>query len=121
MLGIVVIGLTLLALVTGYRSRAVQSLAVYPVFALLLHIVVGFGLAAFQYDMYLYAGHYLFALFLLSAWGVHRCGGSARQILTGVIIACAVLTMIHNIVGHAAALDTIQQVYIQIGSASLRS
>ncbi|BFH13134.1 DUF6080 domain-containing protein [Paenibacillus melissococcoides] len=120
LIGIVVIVLTLLALVTGYRSKEVQSLAVYPLFALLLHIVVGFGLAAFQYDMYLYAGHYLFALFLLSAWGVHRCGGTARRILTGVIIACAAATLVHNIIGHAAALDTIQQVYIQIGSAPLQ-
>lgn len=120
LIGIVLIALTLLALVTGYRSREVQSLAVYPLFALLLHIVVGFGLAAFQYDMYLYAGHYLFALFLLSAWGVHRCGGTARRILTGAIIACAAVTLVHNIIGHAAALDAIQHIYMQLDSASIR-
>ncbi|MDU5145606.1 MAG: DUF6080 domain-containing protein [Paenibacillus dendritiformis] len=121
LIGIVVIALALLALVRGFRSTEVLSLAVYPLFALLLHIVVGFGLAAFQYDMYLYAGHYLFALFLLCAWGVHRCGGRARGLLTGVIVACAAATLVHNIIAHAAALDTIQQVYIQIGSASIPS
>ncbi|WP_019422342.1 DUF6080 domain-containing protein [Paenibacillus sp. OSY-SE] len=111
LIGAVIIGLTLLALVRGYASKEVRSLAVFPLFALLLHIVIGFGLGAFEYDMYLYAGHYLFAFFLLSAWFVHSLRGKARSILTGVIVICALITFTSNIVGHMKALDSVKQIY----------
>lgn len=114
LIGAVVIGLSLLALIRGYASREVRALAIFPLFSLLLHIGVGFGLGAFDYDMYLYAGHYLFALFLLSAWYVQRVRGKARNILTGVIFLCALITFTGNMVGHFKALDTVKQVYHQM-------
>ena len=117
LIGTVIIGLTLLALVRGYASKEVRSLAVFPLFALLLHIVIGFGLGAFEYDMYLYAGHYLFAFFLLSAWFVHSLRGKARSILTGVIVICALITFTSNIVGHMKALDSVKQIYHEAESS----
>ncbi|MGP3784483.1 DUF6080 domain-containing protein [Paenibacillus sp. 1A_MP2] len=63
--GIFILLLALTGFIKGIREREVWTLAPYILFAFVLHIVVGFGLAVFQYDMYLYAGHYLFAFFLL--------------------------------------------------------
>ncbi|MBN3525299.1 DUF6080 domain-containing protein [Paenibacillus apiarius] len=118
LIGAIVIGLTLLALARGYADKEVQSLAVFPLFALLLHIVVGFGLGAFEYDMYLYAGHYLFALFLLSAWFIHSLRGKARSILTGIIVICTIITFTGNIAGHMKALDSVKQIYHQVEYSS---
>lgn len=117
LVGAVVIILSLLAIGKGYRSAEVWSLNVYPLFAILLHLVVGFGLRTFEYDMYLYAGHYLFALFLLMAWFIHSLRGQARRVLTGIVAACAVITLLSNIMGHMKALDTVKQTYAQIQSA----
>lgn len=64
-------GITVLAIlgfIRGIRNREVWSLMIYPLFAIFLHIVIGFGLAAYKYDLYLYAGHYLFAIFLLASF-----------------------------------------------------
>ena len=61
LVGILILLLALIGFIKGIREREVWTLAPYILFAFLLHIVVGFGLAVFQYDMYLYAGHYLFA------------------------------------------------------------
>ncbi|WP_020620046.1 DUF6080 domain-containing protein [Paenibacillus daejeonensis] len=106
--------LALLGLVQGRRSREAWIPAIYIGFAVLLHLVIGFGLGTFQYDMYLYAGHSLFALFLLGAGFLIRLHRSRlRQVLLGLVMVCAGVTLVHNIVFHAAALDTVRAAYLQ--------
>ena len=106
--------LALLSLIQGRSSREAWIPAIYIGFALLLHLVVGFGLGTFQYDMYLYAGHSLFALFLLGAGFLIRLHSSRlRRVLLGLVIACTGVTLVHNIMFHAEALDTIRAAYLQ--------
>ncbi|GBF78014.1 hypothetical protein PA598K_06611 [Paenibacillus sp. 598K] len=112
-LGWGLIALALLGLYRGRRSRESWILAVYIGFALLLHLVVGFGLGAFQYDMYLYAGHSLFAIFLLAAAFLNSLApGRLRQLLVGLVWAAALVALVHNLVRHAESLDTIRDVFL---------
>lgn len=110
-LGIMVALLALLGCICGWRSREALMLAVFPLFAVGLHIVKGFGLSAFTYDMYLYAGHYLFALFLLGAGFIHRLRGGWRGAGTWIIMIGAAALVVINLWGHIHALHTVQQVF----------
>ena len=57
--GIGMLILAILSFIKGIRSRDTWAFAIYILFAI-LRIIVGFGLATYAYDLYLYAGHYLF-------------------------------------------------------------
>ncbi|TYP72466.1 DUF6080 domain-containing protein [Paenibacillus methanolicus] len=112
-------GLLLLLAVLGFlaliRTYEAWMLGAYIGFALALHIGVGYGLSTYQYDLYLYAGHYLFALFLLG--GRFLIGlrlRTARTILTGLMLMLVVATCVHNLVQHADALDVIRQGYEEL-------
>ena len=94
------------------RSRESWTLVPFIAFAVFLHLIVGFGLAAFAYDMYLYAGHYLFALFLLSGkFAATLERGLSRTACICVILACVLVTLGNNVVKHTAALHYIQNTY----------
>ncbi|MFB9328454.1 DUF6080 domain-containing protein [Paenibacillus aurantiacus] len=122
-------GFLLLLAVLGFarliRSYEAWMLGSYIGFALALHIGVGYGLATFQYDLYLYAGHYMFALLLLGGrFLIELKPGTMRAILTGVLLLLVVVTAGNNIVKHADALDVIRQGYSdmqsQAGEAKLK-
>lgn len=104
--------LALLGFMRMGRSREGWMLAGFILFALWLHIGLGFGLEAFEYDMYLYAGHFLFALFLLGG----RCTIELkspllrRWLLAGVGLSACV-TLVHNAVRHAHILAFINAAY----------
>ncbi|WP_334071875.1 MULTISPECIES: DUF6080 domain-containing protein [Paenibacillus] len=113
--GIFILLLALAGFIAGIRERETWTLAPYILFAFLLHIIVGFGLAVFQYDMYLYAGHYLFAFFLLAGGFVIRLRpGLGKKVLIG-LLALSVLVMAgNNIYRHMETLTTIKESYAQL-------
>ncbi|NUU77954.1 DUF6080 domain-containing protein [Paenibacillus xylanilyticus] len=113
--GIFILLLALAGFIQGIREREVWTLAPYILFAFLLHIVVGFGLAVFQYDMYLYAGHYLFALFLLGGGLVIRFRpGLGKKTIMGILFICLLVMVTNNIYRHVETLTTIKQSYDQL-------
>jgi hypothetical protein len=113
--GIFILLLALMGVIKGIREREVWTLVPYILFAFLLHIVVGFGLAVFQYDMYLYAGHYLFAFFLLGGgFVISLRPGMGKKVLIGLIILCILVTAGNNIYRHVETLTTIKQSYDQL-------
>jgi hypothetical protein len=113
--GIFILLLALTGFIKGIREREVWTLAPYILFAFVLHIVVGFGLAVFQYDMYLYAGHYLFAFFLLGGgFVIGLRQGLGKKVLIGLIMLCILVTAVNNIYRHVETLTTIKQSYDQL-------
>ncbi|WP_240342971.1 DUF6080 domain-containing protein [Paenibacillus sp. ALJ109b] len=113
--GIFILLLALTGFIKGIREREVWTLVPYILFAFLLHIVVGFGLAVFQYDMYLYAGHYLFAFFLLGGgFVIDLRPGLGKKVLIGLIMLCILVTAGNNIYRHVETLTTIKQSYDQL-------
>lgn len=110
--GIGVLLLAVLSFIKGIRSRDTWAFSIYILFAILLHIIVGFGLAAYAYDLYLYAGHYLFALFVLAALFIAKTKSlRLQQVLTGVMALFLLITLVNNIVLHGQSLDYIQTTY----------
>lgn len=115
LMGIFILLLALTGFIKGIREREVWTLVPYILFAFLLHIVVGFGLAVFQYDMYLYAGHYLFAFFLLGGgFVIDLRPGLGKKVLIGLIMLCILVTAGNNIYRHVETLTTIKQSYDQL-------
>lgn len=47
-----------------YKEKEIWIVTSYIVFSVILHLVVGFGLAAISYDLFLYAGHYISVIFI---------------------------------------------------------
>jgi len=104
-----------MGIIKGIREREVWTLVPYILFAFLLHVVVGFGLAVFQYDMYLYAGHYLFAFFLLGGgFVISLRPGLGKKAVIGLIMLCVIVTASNNIYRHVETLTTIKQSYDQL-------
>jgi len=117
-IGLSLIVLAILGFIRGIRSREAWSLAAYIGFAVGLHIVIGFGLATFNYDMYLYAGHYLFAFFLLAARFVMQLEqGKVKRVLIGLILLSVIVTLGNNVIQHIETFDLIEQSYAQMDKA----
>ncbi|OMF13393.1 hypothetical protein BK131_15910 [Paenibacillus amylolyticus] len=113
--GIFILLLALVGFIKGIREREVWTLMPYILFAFLLHVVVGFGLAVFQYDMYLYAGHYLFAFFLLGGgFVISLRPGLGKKVIIGLIMLCIIVMASNNIYRHVETLTTIKQSYNQL-------
>ncbi|WP_410512287.1 DUF6080 domain-containing protein [Paenibacillus sp. BR2-3] len=113
--GFGLIFMALLGFIKGVRTREAWSMAIYVLFAFLLHVVVGFGLAAYKYDMYLYAGHYLFAFFPLAAGFVRDVVNRTVQKILVVLLSLLVLTTLaNNIVKHYSTLDYIKSAYTEV-------
>ncbi|OIB02745.1 hypothetical protein AK95_31840 [Paenibacillus sp. LC231] len=110
--GIGMLILAILSFIKGIRSRDTWAFAIYILFAILLHIIVGFGLATYAYDLYLYAGHYLFAVFVLAALFIAKTKNlRIQQALTGIMILFLLITLVNNIVLHGQTLEYIQMTY----------
>lgn len=115
---IVGIGLFLLAVfgfIKKIKTRESWAIAIYILFAFVLHIVVGFGLSAFQYDLYLYAGHYLFAFFILAAGFISGIRNiTLKRVMIGMTALFLLTTLVNNIVKHNSTLGYIQSSYTDV-------
>lgn len=118
-IGFSLIVLAILGFVKGIKTRENWVFAMYILFAFTLHIVVGYGLATFNYDLYLYAGHYLFAFFLLSAKYIMQIKDKRiKNILVGVILVFVLTTLTNNVIKHIDALNYIEQSYLHMDPIS---
>ncbi|NRS49985.1 DUF6080 domain-containing protein [Brevibacillus sp. HB2.2] len=118
-IGLTLITLAILGFIKGIRTQEAWSLAAYIGFAFVLHIVIGFGLATFTYDLYLYAGHYFFAFFLLAArFIMHLRHVKVKKALLGLILLFVIVTLGNNVVKHDEALHVIERSYAQMNKAS---
>ncbi|MEX3745326.1 MULTISPECIES: DUF6080 domain-containing protein [Lysinibacillus] len=90
-----------LGIIRNFKKKEIWILFSYILFAILLHIVVGFGLAVFEYDMYLYAGHFLVAIWLLCAEFFYSIKStSIKKILKYVLVVILVIILINNVSKH---------------------
>ncbi|MFD3447417.1 DUF6080 domain-containing protein [Microbacteriaceae bacterium 4G12] len=113
--GIVILCMSVLGLLFNLKERNVWILIVYIGFSVWLHLIKGYGLATHEYDLLLYAGHYMFAITLGIAWLVKRF----QQYKVVNILLFATLLFITSIqifnnyqmVGDLKTL--IEQVYLQ--------
>lgn len=113
--GLGVILMAVLGFIKGIKSKDTWAISTYILFALVLHIVVGFGLSAYSYDMYLYAGHYLFAFFILAAAFVTRIqNANFKRIMLVVVAIFLVITLVNNLVKHQSSLDYIKSSYTNV-------
>lgn len=113
-IGISMLLLAVIGFIRNVKSREVWTLAVYLLFAVYLHLVKGYGLAVFQYDMYLYAGHYLFAIFLLGGRFLMQLEqGRVRKIGFCLVLLFALVTFANNVIKHAEALDVVKSGYAE--------
>ncbi|MCR2805894.1 DUF6080 domain-containing protein [Paenibacillus soyae] len=109
-----VVGMALLLLAAAgfirlIKTREAWILGSYIGAAIGLHIVVGYGLAAFQNDLYLYAGHYLFAIFLLAGrFAMEIKRDALRKGLTVILGIFLLAALVHNVVQHAEVLQVIE-------------
>jgi len=118
-IGFTFIVLAGLGFIKGIKSKESWLLATYILFAIVLHIIVGYGLAAFKYDLYLYAGHFLFAFFLLSARFIMQINhGFLRKALVGVVLMFVLTTISNNIIKHVEALNYIEESYVGLKNAN---
>ncbi|CAM4317895.1 DUF6080 domain-containing protein [Paenibacillus tarimensis] len=111
LIGGLVIASAVYGILRERQLRETWMLAGYIGFAILLHIGVGFGLATFKYDLYLYAGHYIFAFFLLAGTALmRRCRSRATGVPVLLLICLLILvTAGHNILYHGDNLEQIRQ------------
>lgn len=118
-IGFSLIVLAILGFVKGIKTRENWVFAMYILFAFTLHIVVGYGLATFNYDLYLYAGHYLFAFFLLSAKYIMQIKDKRiKNILVGIILVFVLTTLTNNVIKHIDALNYVEQSYLHMDPVS---
>lgn len=104
--------LALLGLIQNIRSRGAWAWVIYILFGLFLHVGVGFGLAAYSYDMYLYAGHYLFAFFILSAMFIAGTPSrSIQNLCNAVLVLFLIIILANNIWQHMQVLDYIETTF----------
>ncbi|MFS0556015.1 DUF6080 domain-containing protein [Brevibacillus sp. 179-C9.3 HS] len=118
-IGFSLITLAVLGFIKGIRTQEAWSLAAYIGFGFVLHIVVGFGLATFKYDLYLYAGHYLFAFFLLAARFVMQLSHvQVKKAMLGITLLFVIATLGNNVVKHFEAMDVIERSYEQMSKTA---
>ncbi len=99
-------------IIKARATREAWVLSSFIWFAVILHIAAGFGLATFRYDMYLYAGHFLFAVYLLAGRFITELRSrTLRQAATGCAIAVVVVLLVHNSWMHKEVLRTVDLSY----------
>lgn len=103
----------LLGWIRGIRLREGWIPIMFIGFALYFHLIVGYGLASFNYDLYLYAGHFWFAYFLLiSIWMRSIRNARLYKATVGLLLVIVLVTAAHNLLQHTQVLKAIEQGYV---------
>lgn len=112
--GYVIILLSLLGIILNLGKRNVWILIVYIGFSFWLHLIKGFGLATHEYDLFLYAGHYIFAFILSVAWLGIKIQSSKRLfvIFLSILILIVIVQLGNNFIRMTNLEEYIRQVYI---------
>lgn len=105
----------LLGWVRGIRVRESWIPGLFIGFAICLHFVVGYGLATFNYDLYLYAGHFWFAFFLLVSTLIRSIHNNRLyKASVGLLLVVVLVTATHNLIQHSQVLKAVEQGYVSL-------
>ncbi|MEK5024294.1 hypothetical protein [Paenibacillus sp. FSL M7-1046] len=101
--------------ILGIRKREGWIPIMFIGFAFCLHVIVGYGLATFNYDLYLYAGHFWFAFFLLISVSVRSISNTKLyKAIVGLLVVVVLVTAGHNLLHHARVLKAVEQGYVTL-------
>ena len=87
-------------------------LITYIMWNIILHVGIGIGLAAFEYDMFLYAGHYLVVIFMIIVLAFKDIKdnrlNNAISIILLILVVCIAL---NNIQGMNGLVNLLREIY----------
>ena len=97
------------------KEKDTWTLMSFVLFAVFLHLGIGYGLGAFKYDLYLYAGHYLFAQLLIIAQ-VTKIVNHKRwnYFFMVIMVIILIITITNNVILHSSTLEVISNAYLQM-------
>ncbi|MNM99958.1 hypothetical protein D3C81_1125380 [compost metagenome] len=105
----------LLGWVRGIRLREGWIPVMFIGFAVYLHLIVGYGLATFNYDLYLYAGHFWFAFFLLIPIFTQSIRNTKLyKASVALLLVVLLVTATHNLIQHTQVLKAVEQGYVSL-------
>lgn len=101
------------AFVCNIKEKMCWILVMFPLSSFILHIIIGFGLGTYEYDMYLYAGHYIFVIPMFIALLLKKmeCMKNIQNIIKVVIVFLIIVLLINNIVGQNNLLNLLKKTY----------
>jgi hypothetical protein len=111
--GLAIIVLSLVGIALNIKHRDVWVLVTFLLFSW-LHLIKGFGLATYTFDMFLYAGHYMFAITLGIAWLMTSVKHS-KQLHAGLMFGLLVIICIQLVTNYNGITDLyaiLKQAYI---------
>lgn len=101
--------------IRGIKMREGWIPTMFIGFAFYLHLIVGYGLATFNYDLYLYAGHFWFAFFLLVSVSVRSISNTKLyKAIVGLLVVVVLVTAGHNLLQHARVLNVVKEGYVTL-------
>lgn len=96
----------------NFKLSIMKCLLTYIIWNIVLHIVIGFGLHDYMYDMYLYAGHYISVIFMIIGLSFSNIKSSLfKTIMSLIQIVIIVFIAYNNIPGIFNLLDFLIKIY----------
>ncbi len=97
------------------KEKETWTLMSFILFAVILHLVIGYGLGVFKYDLYLYAGHYLFAQLLIIAQVTKILNRKKwNYFVMTIMVISLIITITNNVILHSNTLEVISNAYLQM-------
>ena len=110
---VILLILIIMSIIYNIKNREMWTLSSFLIVAFFIHIIKGFGLAVFEYDMYLYAGHYIFVVPMYLGFLFKKLEN--KKILKFVTIILAIITLvtfINNIFMQNQMFNLVKQTYL---------
>lgn len=102
----------IVSLIRNVKSSTMYMLITYIMWNIILHVGIGIGLAAFEYDMFLYAGHYLVVIFMIIVLAFKDIKdnrlNNAISIILLILVVCIAL---NNIQGMNGLVNLLREIY----------
>jgi Family of unknown function (DUF6080) len=114
-IGLAIIGLSLIGIALNIKQRDIWILVTFLLFNSWLHLIKGFGLATYTFDMFLYAGHYMFAITLGIAWLMKsaKCNKQLNVLLMCGLLIIICIQLVTNYNGITDLHTLLKQTYIE--------
>lgn len=98
---LIVFGIMIIvSIVRNIKNPIMHCLMGFVIWNIFLHIGKGFGLRTFDYDMFLYAGHYISILFMILVLGFTKIEKAImNKIAFGGLVASFIFIMTSNVIG----------------------
>lgn len=110
---VVLLILILMSIIYNIKNKEMWVLSSFLIVAFFIHVIKGFGLAVFEYDMYLYAGHYIFVVPMYLAFLSKKLESKKIfKIFTIILVIITLITLINNIFMQNEMLNLVKQTYL---------